>query len=128
MEAILKNKALLKYLFSAVVIVGFELIVFQIIYIILNSYMIATTLSFTVAVIFNWLFSRFFVFSGSKFKPIKEFTLVAIASIIGLFIQLSVVYVSVEIILFIPLLGKVLSIFFSFFWNYWFRAKYIFIK
>lgn len=128
MKEFLFNKSLWKYLISAIVIVGFELVIFQIIYLILHNYFVATTLSFIIAVVFNWLVSRYFVFSGSRFNPLKEFTLVAIASIVGLGIQLGVVYVSVEMLMLIPILGKAISICFSFFWNYWFRAKYVFVK
>lgn len=128
MMKFLKDKSLWKYLISAIIIVCFELLIFQLLYLLNKNYFIATTSSFVIAVIFNWLISRFFVFSGSKFKAVKELTLVATASVIGLCIQLSVVYISVEKLLIIPVIAKTISIFFSFLWNYWFRAKYIFIK
>lgn len=125
---LLNNKSLWKYLISAIVIVGFELIFFQIFYVLFKNYFLATTLSFSFAVLFNWLVSRYFVFSGSRFSATKELSLVAMASIVGLGIQLSVVYISVEKLLIIPVVAKAISIIFSFLWNYWFRAKYIFIK
>jgi len=83
-------------------------------------------LSFLSAVVLNWVLGRIVVFGVSHHHPAKEFTMVLIASVIGLGIQLFVVYASVEFIKFYPLIGKMLSILFSFFWNYWFRAKIIY--
>lgn len=121
-----KNKKILKYLLSAIIIVLFELFIFQVIYVITSSYKVATVISFSLAVVLNWLVSRYFVFNGSKYVAIKELSLVAFASLIGLVIQLLVIYVSIEKLEILPILAKVLSICFSFVWNYWFRAKYIF--
>lgn len=121
-----KNKRLMKYFFMAVTIVAIELAIFQTLYLILNNYMAATALSFTIAVVLNWIGSRLLVFGASQRKPTNEFFLVLVASIIGIFIQISVVYVSVEALSLYPLIGKSLSILFSFFWNYAFRSKIIY--
>jgi putative flippase GtrA len=121
-----KNTQVIKYLIMACCIVALELTFFEVVYRASDLYQLATVASFVLAVILNWIGSRKFVFSKSRFSPTKEFTLVLIASLVGLAIQLGVVYVSVEIVKLYPLFGKVLSIAFSFFWNYWFRAKFIF--
>ncbi len=126
LKKIFGNKRLLKYLIMACCIVGLELVTFQVIYVISHNYKLATALSFIFAVILNWVGSRRLVFGASRFSPIKEFTLVFIASIVGLAIQMAVVYTAVEVVSLYPLIGKVLSIGFSFFWNYWFRARFIF--
>lgn len=128
MKKYINDKSFWRYLLSAIVIVGFELIVFQIAYLYFKSYFIATALSFALAVIVNWWVSRVFVFSGSKYNPAKELLLVAAASLIGLGIQFTVVYISVEGLHLIPVFAKAVSIIFSFLWNYWFRSKYIFIR
>jgi putative flippase GtrA len=110
----------------AVSIVFLELVFFQIIYLLSHNYVAATILSFAFAVVLNWILSRKVVFGASAHHPAKEFTMVLIASIVGVGIQLSVVFFSVEVMGLYPLIGKILSIFFSFFWNYWFRARFIF--
>jgi putative flippase GtrA len=79
-----------------------------------------------LAVVLNWIGSRKLVFGASRFTPLREFTLVLVASVVGLGIQMAVVYASVEVLALYPLIGKVLSIGFSFFWNYRFRARFIF--
>jgi len=123
---ILQNKRLAKYFIMAVVIVGLELVTFQIIYILSKNYYLATSLSFVIGVLLNWIIGRRFVFGASSHNPLREFTMVLVASLFGLAIQLLVVFVSVQILLLYPLVGKVISIIFSFFWNYWFRAKFIY--
>jgi GtrA-like protein len=128
LRAILHNKRLLKYLVMAITIVCIELVSFQIIYLLTKNYYLGTVLSFTLAVVLNWIGGRVFVFGISHHHPAREFTMVLIASIVGLIIQTSVVYVSVEIVHLYPLIGKMLSICFSFFWNYWFRAAIVYKK
>lgn len=126
LKKIFTNKRLVKYFAMAVTIVLIELATFQIIYLLTKNYYLATILSFTLAVILNWIGGRIFVFGASHHHPAREFTMVLIASIVGVLIQLAVVHISVNVLLLYPLIGKVLSIGFSFFWNYWFRASIVY--
>lgn len=127
-RSLVTNKRLMKYLVMAVVIVGIELVTFQVIYITTKNYYLATIVSFLVGVVLNWIIGRLLVFGKSKHSPIREFTMVFTASIVGLFIQVGVVFVSVQLLLLYPLIGKIISIIFSFFWNYWFRAAVVYKK
>lgn len=110
----------------ALAIVLIELATFQIIFWITDNAYLGTTLSFMLAVVLNWVGSRLLVFGASRHHPAREFIMVFVASIVGLGIQLAVVFVSIDILSLYPLIGKVLSIGFSFFWNYWFRAQIIY--
>lgn len=123
---IIKDKRLRRYFVMACVVVLFEILLFQMIYLQLGNYGLATVGSFIFGVILNWIFSRRFVFGASLHHPLKEFIMVGIASLVGAVIQLLIVFVSVEFLLLYPLFGKVVSIAFSFVWNYWFRLKFIF--
>jgi putative flippase GtrA len=125
-EQILHNKRLVKYFVMAVIIVGIELITFQAIYLLTQNYFLATSLSFIIGVLLNWIVGRKFVFGASSHHPLREFIMVLVASLFGLLIQLTVVTLSVQVLGLYPLIGKVLSIIFSFFWNYWFRARFIY--
>jgi len=124
----LYHHPLIRYLAIASVIVVGELIVFQWVNDWLHNYVIATIVSFALAVVVNWFLSRKVVFGASAHHPAKEFFYVSLVSIVGLGIQLLAVFVCVQYIHLLPLLGKVISIFTSFFWNYWFRAHFIFDK
>jgi len=110
----------------ALIIVLIELAVFQVIYLIFNNYFLGTFISFGVAVLLNWIAGRMFVFGTSHHHPAKEFMMVLAASIVGVTIQIGVVYTSVQLLLLYPLAGKGLSIIFSFFWNYWFRVRIVY--
>jgi len=124
----LLNHSLIRYLFVACFIVVIELIIFQLVYIINQNYVIGTVISFAVAVVLNWALSRKVVFGASEHSVLREFVYVAIVSIVGLGIQLAAVWFCVQQIHLYPLLGKIISILTSFFWNYWFRAHFIFDK
>jgi putative flippase GtrA len=110
----------------AIIIVLLELLTFQLVYLGSGNYYLATIVSFVVGVLLNWIGGRIFVFGTSEHNKSKEFAMVFLGSLVGVCIQLSVVYVSVAVLLLYPLIGKALSICFSFFWNYWFRAKIVY--
>ncbi len=122
----LHDARLIRYFVMAVIIVSIELASFQVFILLGVDYLLATALSFGLAVTLNWIGGRVFVFGKSEYHATKEFLMVLVASIVGLIIQMGVVFVSVEILLLYPLIGKGLSILFSFFWNYFFRAKFIY--
>jgi putative flippase GtrA len=124
----LLSHSLIRYLAVACFIVVIELIVFQLVYILTPNYVLGTVISFAVAVVLNWALSRKVVFGASQHSMIREFTYVSIVSIVGLGIQLAAVWFCVDKLHMYPLLGKILSILTSFFWNYWFRAHFIFDK
>lgn len=125
-EKILKNKRLMRYFIMAVIIVLIELSAFQIIYLFTRDYMLATILSFVLGVVLNWVIGRLVVFGASDHHPAKEFLMVLVASVAGVLIQLGVVYIAVTLLHIYPLLGKALSIIFSFFWNYLFRSRIVY--
>lgn len=121
------NRRLIRYGVMAVVIVLLEMIIFQVTYWLSGyNYQLATVLSFVSGVVLNWIGGRFFIFGKSRHGSVREFIMVLIASLVGLIIQLCVITFSVESLYLYPLVGKGISIIFSFFWNYWFRAAVIY--
>lgn len=116
-----------KYLLMASIIVLIEIISFGFFNSILRiNYLLATALSMIIGILLNWYISSNYVFSGSRHKLHLEVFLVFTASIIGLLIQLFVVKISVEQFNFYPIIGKLFAILITFFWNFWFRKRYIF--
>ena len=117
---------LAKYLIMAVIIVGIEVGSFAVMYSLLNiNYLIATATSMAIGIVLNWYFSRL-IFKKSKHKAHIEFILVLLASLIGVGIQLAIVAIAVEMLSLVPLLGKLIAIAITFFWNFWIRKHYIF--
>jgi putative flippase GtrA len=123
---IFNNKKIIKYLIMAIIIVAIELILFQALYLSTDNYYLATIFSFVLGLILNWIGGRLFIFGKSERRPTQEFIMVSIASLAGISIQIATVAVTVNIIGLYPISGKIVSIMFSFFWNYWFRSKYIY--
>lgn len=123
---ILTDKRLVRYFTMAVVIVFIELAAFQIIYLASVSYYMATILSFIIGTVLNWIFCRKYVFGASRHSASAEFLMILGASIVGVLIQLMAVYIIAGLLKLWPLIGKILSLLVSFFWNYWFRNRFIF--
>lgn len=116
-----------RYFIMAGFIVMIELTDFAILNSVLKvPYQLATVISVGVSIILNWYFSKRLVFKDSKYAAKREFTLVLVASLIGLGVQLLVTTVCVELLNLMPFVGKCLAIIVGFAWNYWVRKKYIF--
>jgi putative flippase GtrA len=68
-----------------------------------------------------------FVFkNGSHFSQKTEFMLIIAASLVGVGIQLVVVSLAVEKAKLPAIIGKVCAIAITFFWNFWFRKRFIY--
>jgi putative flippase GtrA len=117
---------LIRYFVMAVSVVLIELITFQLIIWAHISYLIATPASMLLGIVLNWYFSQRFVFNHRPHSPKKEFTLVLIASLIGIGLQTAVTAGVVEVLKLAPIIGKMAAIVVTFFWNFWFRKKYVF--
>ena len=116
-----------RYLMMAGVVVLCELGSFWLINSIFNiNYLIATAISMLVGIVLNWLGSKYLVFKESRFTPIKEFTLVFIVSLVGLAIQITTIYIMVDKLHLVPLVGKIAAIGVTFIWNFFIRRVYIF--
>jgi len=116
-----------RYGIMAVAVVAIEIASFWIINEPLHiHYLVATILSLLIGIILNWIGSRYFVFGASVHSARKEFTLVGITSLFGVLLQTLVVFLSVEALGQAPILGKILAIIITFFWNYIVRKKYIY--
>lgn len=117
---------LIRYLVMAIILVGVEIVTFQLMIWAHISYLIATPVSMLIAIGLNWYFSQKLVFKHRPHSPRKEFTLVLVASLIGIALQLAVTAAVVELAHLAPIIGKLLAICVTFFWNFWFRKKYVF--
>jgi len=120
------NTRLAKYFIMACFIVVIELGVFQLTYVLSNDYVLATIISFCVGVILNYALGRRFIFKKSHHSSSSEFIYIVIASLVGVGVQVIIVFLAVQIFSLYPLIGKGLSIIASFVWNYWFRVRFIY--
>jgi len=123
----LHDHSFTRYFIMAIFVVLIELIIFQALNNLLSiNYILSTVLSMLVGILLNWIFSRTYVFKTSKYSKKIEFILIVATSLVGMAIQVGTIYLCVEIINLIPIIGKVIAIGITFFWNYFIRKKYIF--
>ena len=116
---------LTRYGVMAVIVVGIEygsylLLLFAV------PYLLAVPLSMLLGIILNWYFSRKFVFRNRRHDIHKEFALVLFASLLGVILQMFTAYIVVSKLGSTPAIGKLVAIIVTFFWNYFFRKKYVF--
>lgn len=117
----------IKYGIMAVVVVLIELVTFWVLNSALSiNYLIATVLSLAAGIILNWIGSRYFVFGNSDHSIKKEFVLVLVTSLFGALLQTFTVFIMVDQLKQAPIIGKIIAIIITFFWNYFVRKQYIF--
>lgn len=123
----LASSSIVRYFYTAAVLVVLEIIIFYA----LNSkanvnYELATIISTALIIVLNWYASRKIVFRSSIYRPLKELSLVAGGSVVGIAIQAVAIFIAVTHFHIVPLIGKGVAILVTFFWNFWFRKKYVF--
>ncbi len=115
------------YFWVSLLIVFVELAVFWMIDTGLQwHYNIAIVISFGIATLINWYVSRAFVFQSGTKKAHHELALIAFAALVTLGIQLIITTITVEWLGGAAIIGKIIALGISFFWNFWFRHFYIF--
>ena len=120
-------RQLVRYLAMGSIVVIVEIGTFWLINSVLNiNYLVATAASMLVGIILNWLGSKYLVFKESRFTPVKEFILVFVVSLVGLVIQITTIYIMVDKLHLVPLVGKIAAIGVTFIWNFFIRRVYIF--
>lgn len=86
------------------------------------NYLLANTLSISLAFTINWLGGRFFIF-GNENSYLSEFTRLALLTSISFVAQMLVMVISVEILLINEYVSKILGLSASFVLNFYFRLK-----
>jgi putative flippase GtrA len=119
---------LIKYFFVGGTCAAIDLILFSIfIYFFDLPWPIAGCISFLIATTSNYYLSIRFVFSqGARFNQSLELTLVYLVSGAGLALNLSFLYLLIEIFNLHLLLSKILATGVVFFWNFLIRQFFIF--
>jgi len=83
--------------------------------------------AFVVATLVNYFLSIKHVFvSGSRFGKNKELLVVYAVSLVGLFIDLSTLYLCIDFFSLEIMLSKIIATGATFFWNYFIRKYYVF--
>lgn len=129
----MKNKSTLVQLFLYLIVGAGATIVEWICFYVLNDtlvihYALSTTIAFCVSTLVNWLLGRLILFKETKQNVFKELLQIYIASIIGLVMNLLIMWFAIDIIGIREMLAKVLATGIVFFWNFIVRKALIYVK
>lgn len=87
----------------------------------------ATAAAFGISTVYHYILCNILVFdSGSRYGRGREFSLVALVSVVGLGFNLILMYVFVTLLGWLPLLSKMLASAIVVAWNYLSRRRWIF--
>lgn len=108
------NSKLFKQIFKFGIVGGLAFLidygVFTLLTQILNvHYLIASILSFSISVIFNYILSIKWVFDVTKKQTTKDFIVFIVLSIIGLILNSVVMYIAVDLIHIHELISKIIA-------------------
>lgn len=91
-------------------------------------YAIATTIAYLLATFVNWLAGRILVFKESKQPFVKEIVSVYVASLIGLLLNLLIMWVAVDLFSCNEMVSKVVATAIVFAYNFLIRKLVIYKK
>ncbi len=126
----LLNNNLIKQILKFGVVGGLAFLIDYGIYTLLISafnvyYIIASVISFTLSVIFNYILSIKWVFDVKKKQGPKEFIIFVILSVIGLILNSLILYLSVELMQIHKLIAKIIATFIVMIYNFITRKIFI---
>lgn len=92
------------------------------------QYLVATTLAFIASTFANWLLGRLFAFKdeAKNTNIIKEILSIYLVSVIGLGLNLVIMYVMVERFIINAMISKIMATGLVFFYNYFVRKLLIY--
>ena len=110
----IKNNKLLRQILKFGVVGGTAFIIDYGIFTILSQllhihYLIASIISFSISVIYNYILSIKWVFDVSKKQTAKEFIIFIILSVIGLGLNSLIMYVSVDLMHIHEMISKIIA-------------------
>ncbi len=117
-----------RYIIGGLLTMAIEVLFFYLfLYVFAISPSIANVFSLVVSAVFNYIISRFWVFSKSKHTVFKEFFLYTLAFLFTLALSYIVFNASLNIFLLSPTISKAVSIVFTVSFNYIVK-KYLVFK
>ncbi len=129
-DFILKFKDLFLYLIVGVIATLTEWIIFYCFENMLPAvhYNIATSIAYVISTFVNWLAGRLIVFKESNQSVFKELVKIYLTSIVGLLLNLAIMYVCVDLLTLDSMLSKIIATGIVFFFNFLVRKLFIYKK
>ena len=89
-------------------------------------YSIATALAFCISTFSNWLLGRWIMFKKTQQGIVKELLQIYLASIIGLIMNLVIMWLAIDCLKINNMMAKVIATGIVFFWNFLVRKMLIY--
>ena len=131
LKKLLNSQGVLQ-LFSYLIVGGIATVVEWVCFYILSyqthiHYLLATTLAFVISTAANWLAGRLLTFRGAEKQPIlQELAKIYAVSIIGLLLNLLLMYLFVQKVGLAKMVGKIIATVLVFAWNFVVRKFWIY--
>lgn len=131
LKKLLNSQGVLQ-LFSYLIVGGIATVVEWVCFYILSyqahiHYLLATTLAFVISTAANWLAGRLLTFQGAEKQPIlQELAKIYAVSIIGLLLNLLLMYLFVQKVGLAKMVGKIIATVLVFAWNFVVRKFWIY--
>lgn len=103
-----------------------EWIIFYLLDKLLLHYAVATTIAYILSTFINWLAGRILVFKESKQSLFKEILSIYLASIVGLLLNLVIMWITVDLLSVNEMLSKIIATALVFFYNFIIRKVLIY--
>ena len=131
LKKLLNSQGVLQ-LFSYLIVGGIATVVEWVCFYILSyqahiHYLLATTLAFVISTAANWLAGRLLTFRGAEKQPIlQELAKIYAVSVIGLLLNLLLMYLFVQKVGLPKMAGKIIATILVFAWNFIVRKLWIY--
>jgi len=126
------NKNNIKDFFLYLIVGGIATVAEWLIFFVLDKinihYAIATAVAYILSTFANWLAGRILVFKDSHQAFIKEIGEIYLASVVGLLLNLLIMWVAVDLISLNEMISKVIATAIVFFYNFLVRKLLIYKK
>ena len=91
-------------------------------------YTLATVIAYVISTLVNWFAGRVLVFKASKQPFLKEILEIYAASIIGLLLNLLIMWIAIDVLTFNEMISKIAATAIVFFYNFLVRKLLIYKK
>ena len=91
-------------------------------------YEISTVIAYIISTFVNWISGRIILFKSDGKNIAKELLQIYLASVIGLLLNMLIMWIAVDILNVTEMLSKIIATALVFFWNYLIRKLYIYNK
>lgn len=130
-EQKIMNKRTIKEFLLYVIVGGIATVSEWVLFFILDKwlvhYVVATVVAYLISTFVNWLAGRILVFKSSNQSFFREIVSIYVASIVGLLLNILIMYIAVDLLLISEMPAKIVATALVFFYNFIVRKRLIYM-